>query len=192
MTDVKFLAFSGSSRTGSYNQRLIDLATNMARDAGATVTTINLKDFDLPIYDADMEAAAFPNAAIELKALFVSHSGFLIASPEYNGSISGLLKNSIDWVSRPTGGESPIALRAFRGKVAGLMGASIGPFGSLRSVLHLRQILGTVQTMVVTEQVTLPFADKAFDGPALVEDLPRQLLGGLVASVNALAGSLRQ
>jgi NAD(P)H-dependent FMN reductase len=189
---VKLLAFAGSTRTGSLNQALLDLAVAEARARGADVTAIRLKDFALPIYDGDLEQSAFPAAARELKALFQTHDGFLIASPEYNGSVSGVLKNAIDWVSRPTDGEALTALSGFRGKVAGLMAASISPFGGLRGITHMRQILGTIQTLVATEQVLVPFAHGAFDESwALKEALPAQLLGGLAARVIDLAERLK-
>jgi chromate reductase len=188
---VRLLAFAGSTRAGSLNQTLLDLAVSEARARGAEVTAIRLKDFDLPLYDGDLEASAFPDAARELKSLFQSHHGFLIASPEYNGSVSGVLKNAIDWASRPTGDEALTALSAFRGKVAGLMAASISPFGGLRGITHMRQILGTVQTLVATEQVLVPFAHGAFaEGGTLKEQLPAQLLGGLAARVIDLAERL--
>ena len=179
---AKILAFAGSTRTGSLNQALLDLAVAEARARGAQVTAIRLKDFALPLYDGDLEAAGFPAAARELKALFRAHHGFLIAAPEYNGSISGVLKNAIDWASRPTDGEGLTALSAFRGKVAGLMAASISPFGGLRGITHTRQILSTIQVVVANEQVLVPFAHGAFDESwALKEALPAQLLGGLAA-----------
>lgn len=188
---VKLLAFAGSTRNGSLNQALLDLAVKEARARGAEVTAIRLKDFALPIYDGDMEVEAFPQAARDLKALFRAHHGFLIATPEYNGGVSGVLKNAIDWASRPTDGENLVALSAFRGKVAGLMAASISPFGGLRGITHMRQILGTIQTMVATEQVLIPFAQNAFDETgALKEALPAQLLGGLAARVIELAERL--
>jgi chromate reductase len=188
---VKLLAFAGSTRSGSLNQALLDLAVAEARARGAEVTEIRLKDFDLPLYDGDLEVSAFPGAARELKSLFQSHQGFLIASPEYNGSVSGVLKNAIDWASRPTDGEALTALSAFRGKVAGLMAASISPFGGLRGITHMRQILATIQTLVATEQVLVPFAHGAFEeGGALKEQLPAQLLGGLAARVIDLAQRL--
>jgi len=187
MPAVKLLSFSGSLRTGSFNQRLVDRATAAAREAGAEVTQINLADFALPLFTPQIEAEAFPQAARELKALFVGHAGFLIASPEYNGSVSGALKNAIDWVSRPTDGEGLIALSAFRNKVAGIMSASISPFGGLRGLMHLRQILNTVQTLVVTEQVAVAFAERAFDGDVLVDALANQLLSPLVRRVIKLS-----
>jgi len=191
MTAPRLLAFAGSTRAGSFNQRLLDLAAAAARDAGAEVTQIRLRDFDLPLYDADLEASAFPPAADELRALFVAHDGFLIASPEYNGGVSAVLKNALDWASRPRPGEPMTALAAYRGKVAAIMSASISPFGGLRGLAHLRQILGTVQTIVATEQVAVPFADKAFDGAELVEPLPKALIPIMAARTVFLAKALR-
>ena len=189
---AKLLALAGSTRSGSLNQALLDLAVTEARAKGAEVTAIRLKDFDLPIYDGDLERDAFPAAARELKALFVAHDGFLIATPEYNGSISGVLKNAVDWASRPTDGENLVALTAFRGKVAGLMAASISPFGGLRGITHMRQILGTIQTLVATEQVLVPLAQDAFDADGeLTQPLPKQLLPMLVDRVIFLAERLR-
>ena len=187
MAAIKLLAFSGSLRVGSFNQRLVRLAADAARQAGAEVTEIRLGDFTLPIYDPQIEAAGVPDSALELKRLFTTHHGFLIASPEYNGSVSGALKNAIDWASRPSQGEPETALRAFRTKVAGIMSASIGPFGGLRGLMHLRQILSTIQVLVVPEQVAVPFAHKAFDGDELVEAMPRQLLQPLARRVVQLA-----
>ncbi len=181
---VKLLAFSGSTRTGSFNQALLDLAVAEARAKGVEVTLVRLKDFDLPIYDGDIEAAGMPKGALELKALFLSHHGFLIASPEHNGSVSAALKNAIDWVSRPTGEEGMTTMAAFRGKVAGIMSASLSPFGGLRGLSQLRHILGVIQTVVATEQVVLPTAYAAFDGTgALKDELPAQLLSAMVTRV---------
>jgi len=188
---IRLLAICGSTRTGSLNGKLLDLAVGDALEAGAEVTRISLRDYVLPLYDGDLEISDFPETARALKALFVAHDGLLIASPEYNGSVSGVLKNALDWASRPTDGEGLTALSAFRGKAAGLMSASISPFGGLRGVTHLRQILGTVQAIVATEQVLVPFATNAFDGPNLIEPLPRALLGGLVKRTIELAGFQR-
>ena len=186
MSNVKLLCFSGSLRAGSFNQALVKRAAAIAREAGAEVTQIDLADFPLPLYSPQIEAAGFPGAARELKALFVDHAGFLIASPEYNGSLTGALKNAIDWVSRPTDGEGPLACRAFRNKIAGVMSASVGPFGGLRGLQHLRQILAVLHTLVVTQQVSVPLADKAFDGDKLVDPMPEQLLQVLVGQVTQL------
>lgn len=191
MASVKLLAFAGSTRADGFNQRLLDVAVIRARDAGIEVNDVRLSEFELPLYSQALEDSAFPAAAIALKALFAAHDGFLIATPEYNGSIPPLLKNAIDWASRPSAGESLVALTAYRGKVAGLMSASPSPFGGLRALAHLRQILSTIQTLVVTEQVALPSAHTAFEGPSLKDPLPLQLIDGLVRRTAQVAAALK-
>lgn len=190
MSRVQLLALSGSQREGSMNQRLVDRASELAREAGAEVSQIYLQDFALPIYTPQIEADAFPEGARELKALFASRAGFLIASPEFNGSVSGALKNALDWASRPTGDEGALAFTAFRGKIAGIMSASPGPLGGARGLQHLSQILGTMHALVVTEQVIVPFADRAIAANALHEGFPAQLLPSLVQRVVQLAGAV--
>ena len=191
MSAVRILVLAGSGRDGSFNQRLADAAAAFASAQGADVKSIRLEEFDLPVYSHRLETTEFPENARRLRALFVQHDAVLMASPEYNGSISSLLKNAIDWVSRPTDGEGPLALSAFRGKVAGILSASPGPYGGLRGLMHLRQILGTVQMLVVPEQAAVPFADRAFDGDALVDPVTLQVLPLLVQRVIKTAGSLK-
>src|SRR5688572_20474350 len=118
------LAFAGSTRSESFNKQLVRLAAEDARAAGAEVTVIDLRDLPLPLFDEDLETEnGLPENAKKLKALLREHDGFLIASPEYNSSISSVLKNAIDWASRPESDDEP-PLVAFRGKVAALMSAS--------------------------------------------------------------------
>ena len=115
----RILAFASSTRRESFNKKLVAIAAQGAREAGAEVTLINLKDFPLPLFDQDLEAEqGIPENGKRLKKLFIDHDGLLIASPEYNGSFPAILKNAIDWVSRPAPGEPSLA--AFRGKVATL------------------------------------------------------------------------
>src|SRR5690348_4723633 len=137
----RILAFAGSTSRDSFNKRLVPIAAKGARDAGAEVTLIDLKDFPLPLFDQDLEAEqGMPDNGTKLKKLFIDHDGLLIASPEYNSSITGVLKNAIDWVSRPAPGEPPLV--AFTGKVSVLMSASPGALGGLRGLVHVRSILG--------------------------------------------------
>ena len=123
----RILAFAGSLRRESFNKKLVPIAAKGARDAGAEVTLIGLEDFPLPLFDQDLEARqGMPENGMKLKQLFIDHDGLLIASPEYNSSITAVLKNAIDWVSRPAPGEP--SLVAFRSKVATLMSASRRPW----------------------------------------------------------------
>lgn len=181
----------GSTREGSYNRALGELAAASLEAQGARVTRVDLAAFDLPLYSAAIEAHAFPPDAERLKRLFAAQDGLLFVSPEYNGSLSPLLKNAIDWASRPTGDEGLVALTAYRGKAAAIMSASISPFGGLRGLMHLRQILSTIQMLVIPEQVVVPNAHAAFaeDG-SLKEPLPASLVDMTAARLIAVAKAL--
>lgn len=190
MTNIAVIV--GSTREGSFNLMLGDLAAASLAAQGAAVTKVDLATFDLPLYSAALEANDFPPDAQRLKDIFAAQDGLLFVSPEYNGSLPPLLKNAIDWASRPTGGEGLVALTAYRGKAAAVMSASISPFGGLRGLMHLRQILSTIQMLVIPEQVVVPGAHAAFaeDG-SLKEALPASLVemtaGRLIAVAKALA-----
>lgn len=171
-TAPRILAFAGSTRKESFNKKLLRIAAQAARDSGAEVTVIDVKDFPLPLFDQDLEAAQGPpEAATRLKRLMVEHDGFLIASPEYNSSITGVLKNAIDWVSRPVPNEPPLV--AFKGKVATLMSASPGALGGLRALIHVRSILGNIGVIVLPEQVAVAKAHEAFNPDGSLKD-PKQ------------------
>lgn len=189
---VRIAVLSGSTRRGSHNSALAALGAERVRAAGGGVQRIDLAGYDLPLYSQDLERQACPPDARRLKAALAGCDGLLIATPEHNGSISTLLKNAIDWASRPGEGESPIALAAFRGKAAGIMAASIGPFGGMRALAHLRQVLGTVQMLVIPEQLAVPLAHQAFTAAgALAEPLPNAILDGLVARLIDVSARLR-
>lgn len=176
------LAFAGSTRAGSLNKKLLAIGAQAAREAGATVTVIDLADYPLPLYDGDLEAAeGVPANALTLKDLFKAHRGMLIATPEYNTSISGVLKNVIDWVSRPVEGEA--FLECFTGKVVGLMSASLGPVGGLRAQAHLRQILSGINMTVIPEHWSVPSAtDDSFDAEGRLKDETAQAMAQRVGA----------
>lgn len=162
-SSIKILAFSGSSRKDSLNKKLLAVAVQGAREAGATVTVADLRDFPMPIYDGDLEAASgLPQHAKRFKDLMIEHHGFLIASPEYNSSFSPLLKNTIDWASRPEPNQKPLV--AFAGKVAGLVAASGGAMGGYRGLQQVRYVLGNIRCLVLPDMYALSGADTAF-GP---------------------------
>lgn len=159
----KILAFSGSLRDDSYNKKLLKIAIKGAEAEGAEVSYIDLKNYPLPLYNAEIEESeGLPLNALKLKELMMKSDGFLIASPEYNSSISGALKNMIDWVSRQ---ETPqeTYLCCFIDKVAAIMSASPGGLGGLRGLVHLRSILENIYTYVLPVQKTIPNAAEAFD-----------------------------
>jgi NAD(P)H-dependent FMN reductase len=168
----KILAFAGSTRTDSYNKKLVKIAADGAQAAGAEVTYIDLRDLPLPLFDEDLEAQeGMPANAQTLKNLFISHQGLLIASPEYNSSLTAVLKNAIDWVSRPAPDEPPLV--AFAGKAAVIMSASPGGLGGLRGLVHLRSILGNIKVLVLPDQVAVPNAYAAFNDDGTLKE-PKQ------------------
>lgn len=166
----KILAFAGSLRKDSFNKQMVKVAVKGSEEALADVTLIDLKDYPLPIYDQDLETSeGIPENALKLKTLFLKNDGFLIASPEYNSSISGVLKNVIDWVSRPSQGETSY-LCCFNNKVVVIMSASPGNLGGMRGLVHLRSIFGNINSIVLPNQKSIPNADKVFDGTGKMQD----------------------
>jgi NAD(P)H-dependent FMN reductase len=170
MSQPRIVAFAGSLRTGSLNKKLVAIAADAAREAGAEVFGVDLRQLDLPLFDQDLEdASGLPEGAKKLKALLRDSDGFLIASPEYNSSVTAALKNAIDWASRAESDDEP-PLVAFRGKVAALMAASPGALGGLRGLVTLRSILGNIGVLVQPDQVCIPVAHEAFDDAGLLKD----------------------
>lgn len=160
----RVLAFAGSARKHSLNKKLVAIAAAGARRAGAEVTLLDLREYPLPLYDGDLEAGeGVPENVLKLRQLMLEHQGFLISSPEYNSSITPLLKNLIDWTSRPAGGQDGLA--PYRSKVVGLMSASPGGFGGIRALPHLRLILGSIGCIVLPDQIAVPKAHEAI-GPS--------------------------
>ena len=179
----RILAFAGSTRTGSFNKKLIRVAAAAAQAARAEVTLLDLRDIPMPIYDGDLEAReGIPPNAKKLKELMKSHHGLLLACPEYNSSISGVLKNAIDWASRPMEGEEE--LECFTGKVAALLSASPGSLGGLRGLVTVRSILGSIGVLVLPEQVAVPRAHEVFAEDASLKDAKR------AAAIEKLASKL--
>ncbi len=165
----RILAFAGSLRGASFNKKLVRIAAQGARAAGAEVTEIDLRDIPMPLYDGDIERdqGLPPNAKL-FKRLLIEHKGWLVSSPEYNTAITAVLKNAIDWASRPEPGEAP--QMAFRGKVAGLMSASPGSFAAVRSLAMLRAILSHLGVIIVPTHLGIPRANEAFDADDNLRD----------------------
>jgi NAD(P)H-dependent FMN reductase len=171
----KILAFAGSLRRDSLNKKVVRVAAEGARRAGAEVTLIDLKDFPMPIYDADQhEAEGFAEHANRFQQLLLAHDGLLISSPEYNGSLPGGMKNAIDWASR-VNGEIKLGA-AFKGKVGGIMTASPGSFGGIRCLGHLRSVLSILLVHVLPEEYAVTFAGEAFDDAGNFKDAKMQHL----------------
>ena len=180
MTIASILAFAGSSRKESWNRKVLEVAVQGAREAGGEVTVVNLIDYPMPIYDADWHAAhGVPSTMLELRKLMMSANGLLIASPEYNTSITPLLKNTIDWLSQDANGEAGNA--PFAGKIGALMGASNGAFGTIRALPHVSYILSNLGVFMLPV-VAVPGVSKAFDVAGNMTNEPsKKLLSGLGA-----------
>lgn len=181
----RLLVFAGSTRSGALSHKTALAVARILGDEGGIVTVITLEDYPMPIYNGDDEAeSGIPEGAMRLGRLMAQQDGFVICSPEYNASIPALLKNTLDWVSRiKTDGDKPLA--PFKDKVAAICGSSNGKLGGIRMLPHLRQVLQNLGLLVLSEQVAVGNADKAFDpdgqpsDPALktmMTTMARQLL----------------
>jgi chromate reductase, NAD(P)H dehydrogenase (quinone) len=163
------LAFAGSARKESINRKLVAVAAGGASEAGAQVTVVDLREYPMPIFCEDYEAEhGIPETALKFRELLKAADGLLIASPEYNSSFSGLLKNTIDWATRPCEGEKP--LECFKGKTAALVAASPGYFGGYRGLQQVRYLLGNIGVLVLPEMFTLPGAHEAFAEDGSLKD----------------------
>jgi len=173
MTQPRILAFAGSLRTGSYNKTLVKIAAASASNAGAAVTLIDLRDFPLPVFDEDLEAAeGLPANVLALKKLFIDAQGLLLSLPEYNSSLTAVFKNTIDWVSRPAPDEKGLA--ALDGKIVTLMSASPGALGGMRGLVHARAMFGNLSAIVLPGQVSISKANEAFTAEGQLKEARQQ------------------
>ena len=185
MPRPKILAFAGSTRTESYNKKLVKIAVLGAEAAGAEVTLVDLRDLPMPLYDGDLEAKeGIPPNGVKFKQLMLAHRGLLISAPEYNSGISGVLKNAIDWASRELPGETLLA--CFDRKVAVLMSASPGALGGLRGLVIVRSILSNIRVLVLPQQIAVPRAHEAFNPDGSLKDAKQQ------ASIQKLGADLTE
>ncbi len=173
----KILAFAGSMRAHSYNKRVVKVAIAGAERGGGEITYIKLEDYPLPIYNADdHDETGFPENALILQKLFAKHDGFLIASPEYNASVPGGLKNVIDWMSRKS--DEYAMGEVFKGKVAGIMTASPGSFGGIRCLGHLRGVLSILLVNVLPTEIAVSAVHTMFEGDS--DQMTNEKMKGLL------------
>lgn len=162
---TKLLVFAGSTRVQSLNRKLARATAQLARASGAEVTHLELADFDVPMYNADLEAQGTPADVMKLKQIFYEHPAWIVCSPEYNASYPALLKNTLDWISSPVKGD-PVwgdDMRSSRGKVVGVLSASPGALGGIRSQSHLVPLLFNLQCWVGPKTFALSRAASAFN-----------------------------
>jgi len=183
---MRLLFFAGSAREGSYNKKLARLAQRIATANGVEGVFVDLRDYPMPLYDGDLEAEHGPPAkAAEFKALLGEYQGVFIACPEYNSSITPLLKNTLDWVTRVRA-EGETGLEVYRTRVFAISGASPGYYGAMRSLLTVRQVLAVgIGAMVIPQQLALPRANNAFEEDGSLKDEAQQRM--LTGVVEALA-----
>lgn len=189
----KLLVFAGSMRQASFNRKLASVAAALARASGAEVTHIELADFDIPMYNADLEAKGTPADVMKLKQILFEHPAWIICSPEYNGSYTALLKNTVDWVSSPVKADPAWqdGFKSFSGKVVGMLSASPGGLGGLRSQSHLVPLLLNAQCWVAPKAFALGHAGDAFDAQGqLVNEAHRKNVQGVIDQVLFAAARL--
>lgn len=164
LSSTKLLFFAGSAREASFNKRLARLGAQIAEVNGLAATFADLGDYPMPLYDADLQALdGIPENARKLEALMKVHTGIFIACPEYNASITPLLKNTLDWISRIRNeGEEPLAV--FKTRVFALGSVSPGGMGGLRGVNTVRTVLELgLGALVLPDQFAVPKAGEAFE-----------------------------
>ena len=183
---IPLLVFAGSTRQQSHNRKLAHVAAQMARDQGAAVAHLELSDLDIPLYNADLEARGTPADVLKLKQILFDHPAWIICSPEYNGGYTALLKNTLDWASSPVHGD-PLwssGLRSFVGKVVGLLSASPGLRGGLRSLEQLTPIILNSQCWLAPKRHSLASAAQAFDADGqLIDAKQRDAVQAVVQQV---------
>ena len=180
---IPLLVFAGSTRQQSHNRKLAHVAAQMARDLGAAVTHLELSELDIPLYNADLEARGTPADVLKLKQILFEHPAWIICSPEYNGGYTALLKNTLDWASSPVTGHAlwGSGLRPFIGKVVGLLSASPGLRGGLRSLEQLTPIILNSQCWLAPKRYSLASAAEAFDAQGeLVNEIARNSVKAVV------------
>jgi len=189
---MKLLVFAGSTRTGSWNRKLAAVTAGLARAAGAEVTHLELGDFDVPMYNADLEARGTPADVMRLKEITAAHPAWVICTPEYNASYPALLKNTLDWISSPVKGD-PVwsdEFRSTRGKVVGVLSASPGSLGGLRSQSHLVPLLFNLQCWVAPKTFALARAADAFDADGGLAEPARIAVQSVIEQVLLAASRL--
>ena len=188
---MKLLVFAGSTRQNSWNRKLARVAAAMARSSGADVTHLELADLDVPMYNADLEARGTPADVMKLKQITYEHPAWIICTPEYNASYPALLKNTLDWISSPVKSD-PVwndDFRSTRGKVVGVLSASPGALGGLRSQSHLVPLLLNLHCWVAPKNYALGRAADAFDAAGeLVNDGARKNVQAVIDQVLWAAG----
>jgi len=189
----KILVFAGSARRDSFNKKLAAIAAAKATARGAEVELIDLADYPMPLYDGDLEEGqGVPATVAAVRNKMIAADALILACPEYNSSITPLLKNVIDWTSRPDG-EVAAPLAAYTGKVAAIISASPGGLGGMRGLVHVRAILSSIGVLVIPGDVAIASAFQAFgENGQLVDEGTDQRLTAAVQSLVRTTLALQQ
>lgn len=188
MSKPNILAFAGSTRRGSWNKKMINAVAARAEALGANVTLIDLANYPIPLYDGDLEAEhGLPENALKLQSLLTAHNGVLISTPEYNAFFPALLKNVLDWASRPSPSQEGLA--SFQGKPAGLFAASPGRLGGIRALNQLRTQMSELGSVIPSVGASVAQAHDAFDdhGAFVNNDVEKMVDDVIRATLNALS-----
>ena len=189
MSKPRVLVLAGSTRKESVNRKLARLVADTVQAAGLDATFADLRDYPMPIYDGDLEAEhGIPANAKALKELARQSDAYVITSPEYNGSYPAVLKNAIDWISRPEPGERH--LEVFAGKLAAILSASPGPGGGRRVLRQLRELLEMMRVTVVPQELAVARANEAFDSAGRLQRT--EDIEGLQSLVDGLTHALER
>lgn len=155
IAETRALIFAGSLRENSYNKQLAQRAAETVRKMGAQATVVDLKDFPMPFYDGDLESKeGMPKNAKKLRDLMIASDLVVISTPEYNHSIPGVLKNTLDWLSRSPEGRG--STEAFKGKKFAIMSAAAGQSGGANALKHLRTVIEDCGGIVLEQQLSVP------------------------------------
>lgn len=194
MSTTKILIFSGSIRSGSHNTMLAQAIANAVPEHSGEANLVSLQNFEMPIYNGDLEAKnGPPEAARRFAELMADHDGIVIVSPEYNASLPPLLKNTLDWASRikPEAGRE---LQPFKGPVFAIAGASPGATGTMRNLTAMRTMLMQgFGALVIAEQLGVPQSGKAFDEAGnLVAERSKSSMNAMLESLVSKAAALKK
>lgn len=190
---IQLLFLAGSTRQESVNKKLAKYAASLAKKENIEANFIDLKDYPMPLYDGDLETeSGLPEPATILKKIFIEHDGIFIASPEHNSGYSALLKNMIDWLSRPHE-ENEKPLIAFSSKVAAISAASPGGLGGMRGLVPLRMLLGNIGMTVTPSQAAISGAMEAFDDDGgLINEQHAKMVKNVVHQLIETTTALKQ
>ena len=187
------LGIAGSTRSASLNKRLVQAALHHADAGGAVTKFIDLRSLEIPLYDGDLEAeSGLPEGVRHLRKAILESAGVLVASPEYNGSFSAVLKNAIDWTTRPDPDHPETPSSAWAGRAIAMLSASPGGLGGVRGLIQLRTVLSGIGALVIPGQINLGKAHEVLNEAGVIEhEKWRNKLATVVDNLVLTAGQIK-